>query len=49
MPIERILSEKDIKKIIKVNNKPPFAIRNKVTILASTYWVLSPVELGELT
>jgi integrase len=48
MPIEKILSEKDIEKIIKANSKPPFAIRNKVLVLGSAYWVLTPVELSEL-
>lgn len=48
MPVERILSESDIKKVIKLNNKPPFALRNKALVLASTYWLLSPVEVSEL-
>ena len=33
MPIERILSEDDIDKVIKANGKPPFAIRNKAIVL----------------
>lgn len=48
MPIERILSEKDIAQIIRSNNKPPFAQRNKALILASTYWLLTPLEISEL-
>ena len=48
MPIERILSEDDINKVIKANSKPPFAIRNKVIVLGSTYWLLTAYELSEL-
>lgn len=48
MPIERILSEADIKKVIIANAKPPFALRNKALVLVSTYWLLSPVEASEL-
>jgi len=48
MPIERILSESDIKKVVKANSKPPFAIRNKALVLVSTYWLLSPIEASEL-
>lgn len=48
MPIERILSESDIKKVVKANSKPPFAIRNKALVLVSTYWLLSPMEASEL-
>jgi integrase len=48
MPIERILSESDIKKVINANSKPPFAIRNKALVLVSTYWLLSPIEASEL-
>lgn len=48
MPIERILSESDIKKVIVANNQPPFSVRNKALILTSTYWLLTPVEASEL-
>lgn len=48
MPIERILSEDDINKVIKANGKPPFAIRNKAIVLGSTYWLLTAYELSEL-
>jgi integrase len=48
MPIERILSENDIKKVIKANAKPPFKLRNKALVLASTYWLLTPAEASEL-
>ncbi|MFT5715977.1 MAG: hypothetical protein ACI9T7_000150 [Oleiphilaceae bacterium] len=48
MPIERILSENDIKKVIKANAKPPFKLRNKALVLVSTYWLLTPVEVSEL-
>lgn len=48
MPIERILSENDIKKVIKANAKPPFKLRNKALVLVSTYWLLTPVEASEL-
>ncbi len=44
MPIEKILSEKDIKKVIDINSKPPFATRNKALILVSSYWLLTPYE-----
>jgi hypothetical protein len=42
------LSEDDINKVIKANSKPPFAIRNKAIVLASTYWLLSAYEVSEL-
>jgi hypothetical protein len=42
------LSESDIKKVIKLNSKPPFALRNKALVLVSTYWLLSPIEASEL-
>jgi len=48
MPIERILSESDIKKVIKANSKPPFAIRNKMIVIVTSYWLLSPTEASEL-
>lgn len=48
MPIEKVLSESDIKKIIQANSQPPFALRNKVLVIGSTYWLLTPIELCEL-
>jgi integrase len=48
VPIERILTESDIKKVIKANSKPPFAIRNKIIVLVSSYWILTPIEASEL-
>tara|TARA_B100002049_G_scaffold223617_1_gene194290 strand:+ start:5495 stop:6148 length:654 start_codon:yes stop_codon:yes gene_type:complete len=45
MPIERILTESDIQNVIDRNSKPPFAARNKALILASSYWLLTPVEI----
>mgnify|MGYP000165065557 CR=1 FL=1 len=44
MPIEKILSEQDIKKIINSNRKPPFGVRNKALVLVSSYWLLTPYE-----
>lgn len=44
MPIEKILSEQDIKKIINTNRKPPFGVRNKALVLVSSYWLLTPYE-----
>ena len=43
-----MLSESDIKKVIKLNGKPPFALRNKALVIASSYWLLSPVEVSNL-
>ena len=48
MPIERILTENDIQDVIDRNSKPPFALRNKVLVIASAYWLLTPVEICAL-
>jgi len=44
MPIERILEEKDFKRIITCNSKPPFANRNMVLVVTGGYFLLKPYE-----
>jgi len=49
LPIEILLSEKDVLNVIKMNDKPPFAKRNKALVLGAVGWFLTPFEQTELT
>lgn len=48
MPVEKVLSEKEIQRLIDSNNYGDYAERNVAVLVGALYWGLLPIELSKL-